>query len=143
MEESPKTLVPISTEIEFVESYIALERIRFHFPVHIEVKKNIDKNLLVPPMLLIPLVENAFKYGIKNNDRETAIDFQLEQVDHKIQFFTRNKWYENNKNDGREGTGLNNLRERLTLLYNNNFVLDAKQQDEYFIAALIIPVHEN
>ncbi|HEX8278706.1 MAG TPA: sensor histidine kinase, partial [Segetibacter sp.] len=74
MEESPKTLVPISTELEFVESYIALEKIRFHSTVHIDVKKNIDSNLMLPPMLLIPLVENAFKYGVKNSDGESVID---------------------------------------------------------------------
>jgi LytS/YehU family sensor histidine kinase len=143
MEESPKTLVPLSTEIEFVESYIALERIRFHFPIRIDIKKDIDNKLMVPPMLLIPLVENAFKYGIKNNNGESSVDILLEQVDSKIRFYTKNKWYNKNLNGDREGTGLKNLSERLTLLYNQNYILNTKQQDEYFIAELIIPVHED
>jgi sensor histidine kinase YesM len=141
MEESPKALVPISTEIEFIESYIALERVRFHFPLNIRIIKNINSELLVPPMLLIPLVENAFKYGIKN-DGESAIDLQLEQVNNRIRFFTKNKWYMTKNEKNREGTGLKNLRERLTLLYNKDFILKALQQDQYFIAELMLPVYE-
>jgi LytS/YehU family sensor histidine kinase len=143
MEESPKTAVPLYTELEFVESYIALERVRIHFPVQIHIQKEIDTSLLVPPMLLIPLVENAFKYGVKGGDADSVIHLQLEQEEGKICFSTKNKVYGKKEQDSREGTGLKNLRERLALLYNGNFTLETIQENQYFVAQLKIPVYEN
>lgn len=143
MEESPKTVVPLSIEVEFIESYIELERIRLNFPVRINVKKDIDTNLMVPPMLLIPLVENAFKFGTKNKEENNTVDIQIERIDDKIRFFTKNRRPQKTEANQREGTGLKNLRERLFLLYNDRFILKTMQQEHFFIAELIIPVHEN
>jgi LytS/YehU family sensor histidine kinase len=57
MEESPKERVPLSTEIEFIKDIVRLEQVRVSCPVNIIIDENIDTKLLVPPMLLIPLVE--------------------------------------------------------------------------------------
>jgi LytS/YehU family sensor histidine kinase len=135
--------VPISTELEFIEDYIKLEQIRFHFPINIEIDKSINNNLMIPPMLLIPLVENTFKHGLKNDSEASKIEIKLSYENNKFRFRTKNKLYKNNDVNERTGTGLKNLGERLLLLYKDDFVLDLSRQDENFIAELIIPAHEN
>jgi sensor histidine kinase YesM len=59
----------------------------------------------------------------------------------KLNFYTKNKL--NTKSSIREGIGLQNLRERLALLFKEEFTFKAFQQEEYFIVMLTIPVYEN
>jgi len=141
MEESPKERVPLSTEIEFVKDIVRLEQVRISCPVTIIIDENIDTKLLVPPMLLIPLVENVFKHGVKSNEKDNTIDIKIMHEKNKLNFYTKNKL--NTKSSIREGIGLQNLRERLTLLFKDEFTLNAFQQEEYFIVMLTIPVYEN
>jgi LytS/YehU family sensor histidine kinase len=141
MEESPKERVPLSTEIEFVKDIVRLEQIRVSCPVNIMIDENIDTKLLVPPMLLIPLVENVFKHGVKSNGKDNTIDIKIMYEKNKLNFYTKNK--SNTTNSIREGIGLQNLRERLALLFKDEFTLKAFQQDAYFIVMLTIPVYEN
>lgn len=143
MEESPKEQVPISTELEFVEDFIRLEGVRFHYPIHIEIDKDINMNLMVPPMLLIPLVENAFKHGVKNDGEASNIEIKLRHKENRLTFTTKNKCYKTWMERGRNGVGLKNLRDRLTLLYSHNYRLKTEEQNGCFLAELTIPVYEN
>jgi len=142
MEESPKELVPIATEVDFVEDFIRLEGVRFPYPIDVQIEKEVNPELMVPPMLLIPLVENTFKHGVKNDGEATSIEIRLRHHNNRLSFTTKNKIY-SKKEMRREGVGLKNLRDRLTLLYGKNYVLKTQEEDGYFLAELTIPAHEN
>lgn len=142
MEESPKEQVPISTELEFVEDFIRLEGVRFPYPIDIKLEKNVAPDLMVPPMLLIPLVENTFKHGLKNDGERSSIEISLRHHDNRLHVTTRNKCYPKKETE-RGGVGLQNLKERLHLLYGKNYVLHTQKADGYFLAELTIPLHEN
>jgi LytS/YehU family sensor histidine kinase len=143
MEESPKEQVPIATELELVEDFIRLEQVRFHFPIEVDIDKAIRMDLMVPPMLLLPLVENVFKHGIKFDAQGSSIEIRLRHQDNHLTFTTKNKCYKKLLETGRDGVGLKNLRERLTLLYQNNYCLQAQEVNGNFVAELTIPAHEN
>ncbi len=121
VDEAPKEKVPISTEISFLENYIELEQIRMLHRAKISFSISTpDASLLIPPMLLIPFVENLFKHGIDKTLPENIVHITLEQQNGHLIFHTENTFVKNNdKTTG--GQGLTNLQKRLDLLFENNF----------------------
>lgn len=133
--------VKLSHEIKFIKEYIALEKIRFGQQANItfDVKGNID-NVFIEPLMLVTLVENAFKHGFYTNDSssfvninalvdEKILSFEVENSIQKKQFF---------QGEDRKGTGLENLRTRLKLSYPKMFKLDLEEQEKKYIAKLEI-----
>lgn len=117
------TRVSLAQEIQFMNDYIALMRLRYTDNLHIHTSwpQNAD-NISIPPLLFISLLENAFKYGASSTD-ESSIDMQLNLLDDGKTVFRlsntvnrlRHKAYD--IDPGRHGLGLRNLRRRLELLY--------------------------
>jgi LytS/YehU family sensor histidine kinase len=65
VDEAPKDRISLLAELNFIKSYIELEKMRMRYPLAVTIEKEgVDENVMVPPMLLIPLVENVFKHGI-------------------------------------------------------------------------------
>lgn len=140
VDEAPKERVPLLTEIDFLENYIELEQIRMLHQASIEFDHHlINDALIIPPMLLIPLVENIFKHGVDKSVEQNEVIITLEQQDGYLQFITRNSQH-NQENNGKGGVGLTNLRKRLTLLYGNDFTLTTEKTDHCFRATLKFPV---
>jgi hypothetical protein len=82
VDEAPKERVPLLTEIDFLENYIELEQIRMLHQAEIEFDRNtINDAIIIPPMLLIPLVENIFKHGVDKSVEKNDVVITLEQQD--------------------------------------------------------------
>jgi two-component system LytT family sensor kinase len=110
----------LSQEVEYVESYIALQKLRFGNEVKTEFKilMSPDETNSIEPMLLIPFVENAFKHGTGYIDQPT-IDISLTHKENLLIFEVTNK-FDLEGNTSRyesSGIGLSNVRARLELLY--------------------------
>ncbi|HYE54431.1 MAG TPA: histidine kinase [Chitinophagaceae bacterium] len=140
MEETPKETVPLATEVNFIENYIELEKVRLHTPLDISMDVTADLSTRVPPMLLIPLVENVFKHGIQNNGVQNKVLIRLQQQDEHVHFLVQNTAAAPQTETLRKGTGLPNLKERLALLFKNNYRLDIRRIGDQFIAELQFPV---
>ena len=137
--ESPKDKVSIGTEIKFLENYIELERIRIPYNTTISLTKQYNDTDLIPPMLLMTFVENIFKHGI-DKSANNLITLSLTQHGGNLYFQTINKVSHNEKSTKSGSFGLQNLRQRLALLYNTCFYLDTKESAGLFIADLKIPL---
>lgn len=139
VEESPKEKVAIHTEVNFLENYIELERIRIRFKTEIDFIKQYSESETIPPMLLITFVENIFKHGIDKSS-SNKISISLIQQSHFLIFETNNKIIsaETSVSDGK--FGLQNLRQRLYLLYGGEFDLRLNETGDNFHAFLKIPV---
>lgn len=140
IEETPRETVQLSTETTFIESYIELEKVRLHTPLEINMDVTADLNTRVPPMLLIPLVENVFKHGIQNNGQQNKVFIKLHQQNGRLHFLVRNTAAPQQTESLRKGTGIPNLKERLALLFKNDYRLDIKRVGDQFIAELEFPV---
>src|ERR1700761_3479768 len=79
VDESPKDVVPLTTEVAFIENYMALEKIRIKHGASINFEKEYDPELRIPPMLLMTFVENIFKHGIDKSRKQNQIDISLVQ----------------------------------------------------------------
>src|ERR1700744_47455 len=123
VDESPKDEVSLATEIQFIENYIALEKIRIRHEIDLEFLQNCRSDLRIPPMLMMTFVENIFKHGIDKSSSENKIEISLVEQDGYLLFQTRNRIYEKAGTDSPHGFGIKNLRKRLCFLYGEKFEL--------------------
>lgn len=136
---SAKEKIPIGLEITFIRNIIDMEQIRCHNAIMIEFVDKVDPGINVPPMLMIPLVENVFKHGIDKRQTDNYISILIEQPAAGILFRVRNRIYPQEKRNGPSGTGLKNLQERLSLLYGGRYELKTVEESGFYTVTLIIP----
>lgn len=140
VDESPKQLVSLATEIQFLENYIALEKIRIRYEVDITFAKDHDNGLSIPPMLLMTFVENIFKHGIDKSSTKNKIEITLLRKNGRLIFNTVNTVPQSPMSSPSTGFGIDNLRKRLVLLYSSNFELQSQNNGDIYIANLNIPL---
>jgi LytS/YehU family sensor histidine kinase len=114
-------MVPIEAELKQVENYIGLELLRYEdrVQVHTEVTGNL-KDSKIGPMILITLIENAFKHGVMKVAGKSWIKLTVDSNTERTSISIRNSW--KNGVSG-NGIGLHNLRGQLDLLYDKNYEL--------------------
>ena len=140
VDESPKEYVLLSTEIQFLENYMALEQIRIRYGVRINFTKTCNPEVRVPPLLLMTFVENVFKHGIDKNSHGNSVDISLEARDGYLYFQTANRVPPPQSHAPGTGFGIRNLSERLRLLYKTDFELGTETRGDRFIALLKFPL---
>jgi sensor histidine kinase YesM len=140
VDESPKDVVPVSTEVAFIENYIALERIRIRHGAAVNFEKAYNPDLRIPPMLLMTFVENVFKHGIDKSLKQNQVTISLVQQNDHLFFTTRNRKVDLEAGDEPGGFGIINLTKRLRMLYGDKFELTIDDEGELFTAFLKIPL---
>ena len=130
--ESNKEKVPLEDEIEFIRNYMALQQLRMSKKDDLKFEVDGDlKNKMIAPLLLIPIIENGFKYGIKGETEASFIHILIVVSEHQLTMTTKNNLGTVDKverNDAR-GTGLSNLKKRLELIYpgQHSLIIDASE----------------
>ena len=137
--ESDAEKVSVKKEVEYLQSYIDLQMLRFgdDIKVNFKVNWNSAMDTSIEPMLFIPLVENAFKHGFGMIEHP-EINVHLVVNEETIIMNVTNKFNSNIKEekDTNSGIGLNNLKRRLNLLYPNMHELKITDKDNRFIVTL-------
>ena len=126
--------VTLQREVEYLESYIDLQKQRFGNTVRIQTTfQDLDASHEIEPMLLIPFVENAFKHGVGMIE-DPYIDIHLSLQNNTLHFKVENRFLENNQEvkDSASGIGLNNVRRRLNLLYPGKHTLNIQPANGIF-----------
>ncbi|MDT0606807.1 sensor histidine kinase [Croceitalea rosinachiae] len=121
--EAREEMVPLSKEISYIKNFIHLQRFRLKDSSALKLKiigEYQDKK--IPPLLLIPFVENAFKYGTDFNGK-TDINIKMEIYNENFFFEIKNKIGLHRKDKINSGIGLNNIENRLRLIYPDNHAL--------------------
>ncbi|PRY12366.1 histidine kinase [Pontibacter ummariensis] len=133
--ESNDTLVSLEKEVEHIKNFIDLQRLRLREGT--SIKFNIEgdlSNKRIAPMLLMTLVENAFKHGLVSKN-EIGIIMNLDVQDNSLTFNTINNTSSHKKREY-GGIGLENLKRRLKLLYPNGHILKFQEKEGTFYATL-------
>jgi sensor histidine kinase YesM len=129
--------IAIEQELKIMNDYIELEKLRYDETLHINFNYNIDNpRQSIPPLLLIPLVENAFKHGVSETRGRPFIDIHLTVKKQQLSFVVKNS-SETSYTEVTENIGLSNLRRQLELLY-SEYQLSVKQEQGTFVATLTI-----
>jgi hypothetical protein len=140
VDQSSQEYVRLATEMEFIDNYIALERIRINPEPEIVFERSFDGERMIPPMLLMTFVENIFKHGIDKITGDNRIYLSLCEKDGALFFQTRNLLNRHADPRQGEGLGLKNLRQRLEILYGKNFELQTLKDEGSFTANLKLPL---
>ena len=133
-----KPKVSLKEEIMHLKEYIDLEQIRFQDTLKVTFQtENIDIEKMIPPMLLIPFVENAFKHG-NLIDGFLLVDIKILITKDNLAFNIKNTVKPDNESNKKPGIGLENIKKRLDLIYPERYDLKIKtDQDWYFVDLLI------
>jgi two-component system, LytTR family, sensor kinase len=130
--------INIEQEMKIINDYISLEKLRYDDSLEVSFTHNIeDKKQQLPPLLLMPLVENAFKHGVSETRSKPFIDIRLSTNQQLLSFVVKNSSEKSIAVPIIENIGLTNLRRQLELLY-TDYQLTVEQNDNVFIAKLNI-----
>lgn len=137
--------IPLEKEMHFIDSYIDFQLMKHEEHRDITFEKNVmNYNVMLPPMLFQPLVENSFKYSRIESDPDGFIHFSLQQDDKLIRFAVENSikpisntMIVSSRKSG-SGIGLSNVEKRLSLQYGKNYSFTTKSSDNRFIAIIEI-----
>ncbi len=141
--ETDEDKVPLEKEIDYLQSYIDLQKQRFGRNILINVNfPPAQDGCTIEPMLLIPFVENAFKHGTGLID-DARIDIDLTVQKDKLEFTVKNKYSDtiNETRDKTSGIGLNNVKRRLNLLYHQSHRLQIEKTGGWFSVTLQLYLH--
>lgn len=134
-------LVRLTDEVNYLETYIELHRIRYQKKVDIQFIHEVDKEIQVAPLLFIILLENAFKHGVEPVTENAYIHLDLKTLGNQILFTIENN-YEPNTSHQKAGIGLDNLKKRLAHIYSNRHELKIEKTDSTYTAHLNLYTRE-
>ncbi|OUR91899.1 hypothetical protein A9Q87_08850 [Flavobacteriales bacterium 34_180_T64] len=138
--EGEKETVKLSDEIDYLNNYIELHKIRYKKSVEITFNHAIDLNTRIAPLLFIILLENAFKHGIETLTENAFIHINLFEDTDFIHFYIENNFDPNEVNESK-GIGLQNLKRRLSLLYNLKHEFIVSQTNNIYKTTLKVAKH--
>jgi len=136
--ESNSKTVPLTKEIAALKNYIQLEKTRYgdRVQVSFNVKGNPDK-ISIPPMLILPFVENAFKHGVSQETTQAWMNISVSAEPNDFSFQIENSKAGHQLNGSvNHGIGLENVRRRLVLLYPEAHELKFFDEKETFLVVL-------
>ena len=142
--DSDQEKVSLQKEVEYIRSYIDLQTMRFGDTVKILfMVQPGNYSHCIEPMLLIPLIENAFKHGV-NVAEEPEINIKLSAGEKEVSLSVSNKTIHQatQSADKIKGIGLTNLERRLKILYPGKHQLSAQKNEHWFHASLKIYTHD-
>jgi two-component system LytT family sensor kinase len=137
--ETDEEKVLLKNEVEYLQSYIDLQQMRFSSKLNMNVQFDVkDEWHAIEPMLLIPFIENAFKHG-NGMLQHPEIHISLKVENNLLDFQVKNKYADTEgSKDKTSGIGLANVKRRLALLYENKHLLRIDKTDGWFIVSLQI-----
>jgi hypothetical protein len=135
--------IPLKSEIAYINNYLSLQGLRVSPGENLKIIADFDtnvNNLKIAPMLLVPLVENAFKHGI-NFDSESWINMRLSCHEKSIHFKVTNSFHDSAGPDPEKhqsGIGLSNVNERLGIFYKNEYVFNHGLVGNEYVSEIFI-----
>ncbi|MFT4662825.1 MAG: two-component system sensor histidine kinase AlgZ [Ulvibacter sp.] len=114
--EGEKDTVLLREEVDYLENYIELHKMRYHKKININFKHQIDDEYQVMPLLFIILLENAFKHGVERLRDNAYVNINMTTTKGELQFTVENN-FDSSVSSEESGIGLSNLKRRLELVY--------------------------
>ena len=135
-----KNAIPLSEELALIDRFLAIEKVRFGARLRVEERiQEESKSLLVPPLVLQPLVENAVVHGIANLPEGGAIRLTSQTQDGWLTLTVENTFDPEATSTRRKGMGLTNVRQRLEGCYATGATVRVNTQADRFCVELSLP----
>jgi two-component system LytT family sensor kinase len=144
LHDNQRDFIPLSSEISYLKNYLSLQQLRLGnatVQIDIEIDDDAGQPLFIAPMLLIPLVENAFKHGIGPAEVESRIIVRLRITGQRICFWVINSLHASVGHEPEKvhsGIGLTNVRQRLRVYYKGSHQFEYGAKGTTFTVQLVI-----
>ncbi|MGH9499213.1 MAG: sensor histidine kinase [Terriglobales bacterium] len=139
-----KEAITLEEELALVRGYLAIEKVRFGARLHME--EDVQKEtiaVLIPPLLLQPLVENAIRHGIANLPEGGVIRLSAQQQANVVSILVENSFDPESPAPLKTGLGLDNIRQRLDTRYGPEAGIAVKTEGNRFQVSLRLPAQQN
>jgi LytS/YehU family sensor histidine kinase len=135
--------VPVSKELEYIENYIDLEKLRLDdgFPIRLTVEGNYE-TLKIAPLIFITFLENAFKHGVESGGGDSWVEVSIVFNGFSCEYKVSNSKSPELKKEEKNGIGLKNTIRRLNLSYRNAHHLKIEEDDRSYNVHLKIDLSE-
>ncbi|MEM1356779.1 MAG: histidine kinase [Bacteroidota bacterium] len=131
-------LVALKQEMDLLENYLALEKIRYGKRVAVTIDQEITYPQKIAPLILLTFLENAFKHGVSQEASQAKVAIQLRTTEASIDFSIRNTIpaHVGETTSNHDGIGLKNIRQQLQLLYPERHQLRIDHQSDHYLLTL-------
>ncbi len=149
LHDNQRDYIPLSSELAYLNNYLTLQRLRLNhsaITIESEIDEDASPTLQIAPMLLIPLVENAFKHGVGPAEAKSRVQVQLQITGQRIRFMVSNSMHSMTGEDPEKvqsGIGLLNVSQRLMVYYPDRHRFEYGALDHTFTARLTIDLVES
>lgn len=141
LHDSQSEKIPLRKEVEYIQKYIDLQQLRMTekntILFDIDISDSEFETANIAPMLLISIIENAFKYGVSPSEKSEII-ISISVKSKRLVLFTKNDIINTKTDSESTGIGNKNLKERLELIYPEKYSLEYSEMDENFTAKLTL-----
>lgn len=133
-----RELVSLQEELNYVQDYLALQQLRVSnkTTLTLQLPSEIPTNLHLPPLLLIMLIENAYKHGVESSNEKSSVEIDIQLHGTQLRLLCRNSLPAIAQPHTSTHIGLQNLRRRLQLHYGEHFVLLSQPHQQHWQAEL-------
>lgn len=133
----------LATEIEVLKKYVELEKLRYGNRIDVSfVCSGTTSELMIAPLLLLPFVENSFKHGISDQLDQCWINLHLHADHNQLSFHLSNSYSKEKSEALFGGIGLQNIKKRLELLYNNRYELSVTEEEDIYVVKLRLQLNQ-
>jgi sensor histidine kinase YesM len=136
-------LVPLGQEVKYLKNYIAFQQLKTEKEQRIDMDLQVENyNIRIAPMILMPFVENAFKHSRIIKDKKGFVEMKLKQKGDNFSFAVKNSIPPNKTegNSSNSGIGIENLKSRLKLIYDDRFSLTTEDNGNTYYVNLKIGI---
>ena len=138
LQECSSERIPLEKEVKVMQDFLALERLRYNDRLRVDFLVDVeDLNLDIPPLILLPFVENAFKHGVSQTRQDAFVEIRLVASPQEVQFHVSNS-FDPEHHVHAKGIGLENVRRQLELIYGDRYTLQIQPEGNVFTIDLTI-----
>lgn len=135
-------VISIQTEIQIIEDYLALEKLRYPERLKVRFCKKIDtESAVIAPLLLLPLVENAFKHGVSETRFASYVHIDLQIKDQQLNFKVCNNQEGAAEQTSETGIGLKNIQRQLELIYPQRHQMQVQNAIDFYQVQLNVQLY--
>jgi len=132
-------LVPLKDEIIFISNYVEVEHVRYRSAITINFEvQGIDTGSEISPLLLLPFIENAFKHGVQEEEKNGFVEIVICKIKDELTLEIKNSIAKTKGVNG--GIGLANVKKRLSILYPAKHNLEIQNNGETFQVSLTLKI---
>lgn len=133
-----KDKVQLSAEMKYVENFVSFQQMKSEHEQKISLHEDIDSSVEVAPMLLIPLIENAFKYSRIEEEEHAFVDIGIQKKGDLLRCTIENSIPPENKVSSGSGMGIKNVEHRLQIIYPGKYELKINEQEDVYQVLLTL-----